>query len=217
MKSAAFTKTYDSRTVLSMPEFNWEQGNVTAVIGANGSGKSTLGKVLSGIECADKKTAILTGGTVGYLPQKPYALRMSVEKNILLNGTDRSRADEMMEALNLTALKRRRANLLSGGETAKMALARLLMKRYDLLILDEPAAAVDMESTAAAEQLIRSYAEEFRAAVVLITHSMSQALRLSDQVIYLEHGKLVEFGDTLSVLKHPKTQELQRFLDFYGT
>lgn len=217
MKSAAFTKTYSGRLVLTMPEMIWEPGSITAVIGANGSGKSTLGKVFCGVERADGKRSVLADCSVGYLPQKPYALRMSVEKNILLNGGDRTAADEMMNALNLTTLRKSRANRLSGGETAKMSLARLLMKQYDLLILDEPTAAMDLESTAAAERLIDSYAEKKKAAVLLITHSLSQAMRLSERVLYLESGNMKEFGKTKLLLKEPKTAELQRFLAFYGT
>lgn len=217
MKSVAFTKSYAGRVVLSMPEFEWNPGTITAVIGANGSGKSTLGKILSGVLAPDEKRPILSGCEIGYLPQKPYALRMSVEKNILLNGNDSALAEQLMDALNLTALRKGRANRLSGGETAKMALARILMRRYDLLIVDEPTAAMDMESTAAAEQIIRSYAKKHDCAVVLITHSLSQAMRLSDQTLYLDGGKLVEFGDTAAVLKTPQTKQLKRFLDFYGT
>lgn len=217
MKSAAFSKTYAGRCVLNMPEFEWKPGTITAVIGANGSGKSTLGKVLSDVLRSDGKRTVLTGCKIGYLPQKPYALRMSVEKNIFLNGDDRALADQMMEALNLLPLRKRRANRLSGGETSKMALARILMNRYDLLILDEPTAAMDMESTAAAERLIRSYARERNSALVLITHSLSQAMRVSDWTIYLESGKLLEFGNTRTILKSPKTPELQRFLAFHGT
>ena len=216
MKSAPFTKSYNGRCVLSVPELEWNPGTITAVIGANGSGKSTLGKVLSGVARSDEKRPVLTGCEIGYLPQKPYALRMSVEKNILLNGSDHALANQMMDALNLTPIRRNRANRLSGGETAKMALARILMRHYDLLILDEPTAAMDMESTAAAEQLIKTYAKNHNCAVIFITHSLSQAIRMSDCTLYLEAGKRIESGETGTVLKAPKTPELKHFLDFYG-
>ena len=78
-----------------------------------------------------------------------------VRRNVLLNGGDPARAEELLRALGLETLARQRAWKLSGGETAKMALCRILMGRYGLLILDEPTAALDMESTLAAEELIR--------------------------------------------------------------
>ena len=216
MKTRAFSKTYGKRTVLELPELTLPQGEITAVIGANGSGKSTCAKVLAGIERADDKKPILSGVSVGYLPQKSFSFRMSTEKNILTNGTDRTRAAELMKTLSIDALAKQSAKKLSGGETARMALCRILMRRYDLLILDEPTAAMDMESTLAAEQLIRETCKETGCAVLLITHSVSQARRIADRVLVLHQGKLVEQGATETVLSSPSKEETRRFLDFYG-
>ena len=216
MKTRAFSKTYGKRTVLELPELTLPQGEITAVIGPNGSGKSTCAKVLAGIERSDDKKPILSGVSVGYLPQKSFSFRMSTEKNILTNGTDRTRAAELMKTLSIDALAGQSAKKLSGGETARMALCRILMKTYDLLILDEPTAAMDMESTLAAEQLIRETCKETGCAVLLITHSISQARRIADRVLVLHQGKLVEQGATEAVLSSPSKEETRRFLDFYG-
>ena len=155
MKTTAFTKTYNRRVVLYLPELELPKGKITAIIGPNGSGKSTFAKILAGIERSDEKKPILSGVKVGYLPQKSFPFRMSTEKNILQNGNDPARARELMHALGIEALAGQSAKKLSGGETARMALCRILMSRYDLLILDEPTTAMDMESTLAAEKLIR--------------------------------------------------------------
>ncbi len=216
MKISAFTKTYGKRAVLSLPELELPQGKITAVIGPNGSGKSTLAKVLAGIERADGKKEILPGVSVGCLAQKSFPFRMSTEKNILQNGNDPVRARELMKALGIEALAGQSAKKLSGGETARMALCRILMRRYDLLILDEPTAAMDMESTLAAEKLIRSACAEQGCALLLITHSVSQARRLADRVIVLHRGELVEQGDAAQVLSEPKREQTGRFLEFYG-
>ena len=80
MKTTALTKTYSRRVVLSLPELDLPEGKITAVIGPNGSGKSTFAKVLSGIEAADDRRAILSGVSVGYLPQKSFPFRMSTER-----------------------------------------------------------------------------------------------------------------------------------------
>lgn len=216
MKTTAFTKTYAGRTVLSLPELELLQACITAVIGPNGSGKSTLAKILAGIERADEKRPILSGVSVGYLPQKSFPFRMSTEKNILQNGNDPVRARALMKELGIDALAGQSAKKLSGGETARMALCRILMRPYDLLILDEPAAAMDMESTLAAESLIRKYCTETGCAVLLITHSIGQARRLSDQLLFLQGGKLIEQGQTSPLLSVPQCEETKRFLEFYG-
>lgn len=216
MKTTAFTKTYWERVVLSLPELELQRGQITAIIGPNGSGKSTFAKVLAGIERADNNRSILSGVSVGYLPQKSFPFRMSTEKNILQNGNDPVRARALMKELGIDALAGQSAKKLSGGETARMALCRILMRPYDLLILDEPAAAMDMESTIAAESLIRKYCTETGCAVLLITHSIGQARRLSDRLLFLQGGKLIEQGQTSQLLSVPQCEETKRFLDFYG-
>ena len=216
MITGAFTKTYNGRVVLSLPELELPEGRITAVIGSNGSGKSTFAKILAGIERADDKKPILSGGSVGYLPQKSFPFRMSTEKNILQNGNDPARAEKLMKTLGIEALAGQSAKKLSGGETARMALCRILMRRYDLLILDEPTTAMDMESTLTAEKLIREICDEQGCALVLITHSVSQARRIADRVLVLNQGKLVEQGECEQVLNEPGQEETRRFLDFYG-
>ena len=216
MKTNAFSKTYGRRRVLELPELTLPEGQITAVIGPNGSGKSTYAKVLAGIERADDKKPILSGVSVGYLPQKSFPFRMSTEKNILTNGIDRARAAALMKALSIDALARQSAKKLSGGETARMALCRILMRPYDLLILDEPTTAMDMESTLAAERLIRETCRETGCAVLLITHSISQARRIADRVLVLQRGELVEQGECQQVLSSPRQEQTRSFLDFYG-
>ena len=216
MKISAFSKTYEGRQVLDFPGMDVAPGKIYAVIGANGSGKSTFARVLSGIQSPDKRTKLLDSGTVGYMPQKNYAYRMSTRANILLNGKDVSRAEAMMDALQLRHLENKRADKLSGGETARMALARLMMKRYDLVLLDEPTAAMDMETTLLSEKLIVEYVRETGCALILVTHSLQQARRVADEVWYFHKGKLLESGPEQDVLYAPKKEETRQFLEFYG-
>ena len=213
----AFTKTYDGVMVLDFPGLSLQPGKIYSIIGANGSGKSTFAKILSGVLPADRKaTPVENSLSVGYMPQKNYAFRMSVRSNILLGGKDEEKAQALMKALQLSHLSRQRADRLSGGETARMALARLMMKSFQLLILDEPTAAMDMETTLLAERQIRNYVEESGCALILVTHSLQQARRLSDETLFFRQGLLVEQGPSDRVLNAPQTAELKQFLEFYG-
>ena len=216
MNTYAFAKTYAGRKVLDLPEIPLKSGAVTAVIGANGSGKSTMARILAGIEPADGNTRVTDALRVGYLPQKPFAFRMTVEQNLALNGGTEAQRTELLEALGLASLRRSRAKRLSGGETAKMALARSLLGTYDLLILDEPTAAMDMASTLSAEKLISDYARNTGCAVLLITHSLQQARRIADEALYLETGKRIEQGPAETLLTTPKEEKTRQFLEFYG-
>ncbi len=216
MKIHAFSKTYDSRTVLDFPGMELQTGKIYAVIGANGSGKSTLAKILAGILPADQKEKHGDGGSIGYMPQKNYAFRMSTRANILLNGRDEARAGKLIDSLQLRHLESKRADKLSGGETARMALARLMMKAYDMVLLDEPTAAMDMETTLLSEKLIVEYVRETGCALILVTHSLQQARRIADEVWYFHRGKLLEAGAKDQVLYQPVMAETRQFLDFYG-
>lgn len=216
MNISSFSKTYDGRTVLDFSGMDLQPGNIYAIIGANGSGKSTFAKILAGILPADNKGRVLNSSRIGYMPQKSYAFRMTTKANLLLNGRDEARANDLMDAIQLRHLENERADKLSGGETARMALARLMMRSYNLLILDEPTAAMDMETTLLSEKLIVDYVRETGCALILVTHSLQQARRIADDVLYFHNGKLLESGPKEQVLYQPAAAETQQFLKFYG-
>ena len=216
MNIPPFSKTYEGRRVLNFPGMEVKPGRIYAVIGANGSGKSTFGKILAGIQSGDKRSVRSDYGTVGYMAQKNYAFRMSTKANILLNGRDTARAEALMDAIQIRHLENKRADRLSGGETARMALVRLMMKRYDLVILDEPTAAMDMETTLLSEKLTLDYVQETGCALILVTHSLQQARRVADEVWYFHKGDLLEAGAKEQVLYEPQKAETRQFLEFYG-
>ena len=216
MKIAAFTKTYEGRRVLDFPGLELQPGLIYALIGANGSGKSTFAKILAGVLPADKKGRYSDALSVGYMPQKNYAFKLSTVSNIMLNGSDFARAEQLMERLQLKHLEKKRGNRLSGGETARMALARLMMKSYELVILDEPTAAMDMETSSLSEEMIVDYVKETGCTLLLVTHSLQQAKRIADRVLYFHKGQLMEQGEKETVLYNPQRSETRQFLEFYG-
>lgn len=217
MKINPCTKTYGGRAVLSFPGLELEAGRIYAVVGANGSGKSTFARLTAGAIPPDGGGRVLDKSvTLGYMPQRSYPFRLTVRRNILLAGGTAQRAEELMEALGLTHLANQRAGGLSGGETARMALARVLMRPCDLLILDEPTASMDMESAILAERLVLACREETGCAVLLITHDLQQARRLADEALFFHRGQLWEAGPADRVLFSPERPETRRFLEFYG-
>ena len=216
MNVPAFSKTYDGVKVLDFPGMSFEKGRIYAILGANGSGKSTFAKILSGMLPSDQKKTVRLGSGLGYLPQKNYAFRMSVRDNLMLNGTDAARADALLDALQIRHLQHKKADRLSGGETARMALARIMMKSYNVLILDEPTAAMDIETTILSEKLIQQYVQETGCTLLMITHSLQQAKRIADDLLFFHEGMLLEHGAKENLLTSPQTKELRQFLEFYG-
>ena len=216
MRVSAFRKTYDGVPVLQFPGMEFEQGKIYAILGANGSGKSTFAKIMAGMLPSDQKKSVISCGKLGYLPQKNYAFRMSVKDNLMLNGKDANRAERLMHALQIQHLQNKRADCLSGGETARMAMARIMMKPYEVLILDEPTAAMDIETSMLSEQLIVQYVQETGCSLILITHSLQQAKRIADEILFFHKGIVLEHGDKEQVLQTPATEEFRQFIEFYG-
>ena len=217
MTSESIRKTYGRRVVLDVPALTLRPGRLCAVIGANGSGKSTLVRILAGAIPPDSGAPALRGDiSVGYMPQKSYPFRMSVLRNVMLAEKDRDKARALLEELGIAHLARERASRLSGGETARMALARLLMQKHELLLLDEPTASMDMESTILAEKRLVKECRENGCAVLLVTHSLQQARRIADDAIFLYEGRIAEQGAAERVLYTPERSETRQFLDFFG-
>ena len=210
----ALKKTYQGQVVLDIPSMEIADGSITAICGQNGSGKSTLAKILAGIEKPDSagKAEIssrsseaanpdvsATARSVGYLPQQSYAFHMSITSNLMLNKDSKktkqenlAQAQQLLKEIGLESMAKKNAKKLSGGETQKMALARLLMKSYDMIILDEPTASMDTASIPTAEKMICDYQHRTGCTILIITHSPEQAQRLASHTIHLEGGKLCE-------------------------
>lgn len=180
-------KTYNNQVVLDLTNFSIDNGKITAITGPNGSGKSTLARILAGIISSDDKT-INCKMKVAYLPQKPYVFDLTLEKNILINGGDREKCEKLINSFGITYLKSKRAKGFSGGEQQKLALARLMMKDYDLVILDEPTSAMDEKSQNVAEKIILEYAKN--KTLVIITHDKSQISKIADKTIFMNNGKI---------------------------
>ncbi len=198
MKIPAMKKTYRGQVVLDLPELEIPQGSMIAVCGENGNGKSTFGKILAGIIKDDNKNIFAPELKVGYMTQRAFAFRLSVRRNLMLNADasfskeeNIKRAEELMKAMGIQDAADKNAAKLSVGQTQRMALARLLMKKYDVIILDEPTASLDTETTLKAEQLILEYHKQTGCTVFLITHQREQAERICDSVWCFTDGKLI--------------------------
>ncbi len=206
-------KYYQHKLALSVPFMSLEQGRIYALAGANGSGKTTLLHILNLLEQPSAGEVEFLGqridnwgdllplrGQIAGVLQEPYLWNSSVLGNVTLGLSWRGCSKRESQKLGLQALasvglagfERRRAVQLSGGEAKRVALARALAINPRVLLLDEPAANVDAESTGLIERVILKLNREQGTSVVFSTHDFSQAYRLADQVIVLAGGQPVE-------------------------
>ena len=208
---------FGSRVVLEIPDLQFVPGRRYGLIGENGSGKTTLIRMLAGTSKPTSGTiGGLDGRTVGYLPQSPYAFSFSVLENVALALEGHKDAKEIAEnalvAVGMEGLMEARGDRLSGGEAQRMALARVLVREYDVLLLDEPTSSTDVRSMDLIEQTLKEYVQRTQCTLIFSTHSPAQALRLGDEVLYLEKGKLVEQGLAQTVFHAPQDERTKAFL-----
>lgn len=217
-------KTYGDQTVLDIDAFEFEAGTTYAVVGPNGAGKSTLLRIIAGtLDASEGTVAIPSGLSVGYLPQKPYVFGFSVFKNIAMAldnaGLDKNQVkhavDEALEAVGMSDFAQARGTSLSGGEAQRVALARLLVARHDVLLLDEPTSAMDIKGTVAVEQALSDYLQRNNTTLIVSTHAPSQALRVTEQAVVLVDGKIAETDATAKVLENPSDERVAEFLSYW--
>lgn len=197
--------------LLARARLSIEAGRATAVVGANGAGKSTLLKFLGFLlpmSCAEFEffdTPVRPGDAqwqrlrrqTTYVAQSPFLFRGTVWENVAYGlvargRVDRRRVEEALARVGLSALARRNAQRLSGGEAQRVAWARALAIDPPVYLLDEPTANADREFAAVAEEIVRELVSRGRT-VVFSTHSPAQAYRLASRILSFRGGQLLPF------------------------
>lgn len=176
--------------VLSDVDFHIERGEIVTVVGPNGSGKSTLIRALIGLERPTTGTVERAPGLViGYVPQRLHidaSLPMTVRRFLSLPRRVRDAdAAAALERTGVGGLERRQLVGLSGGQFQRVLLARALLARPDILILDEATQGLDQPGTAAFYRLVEEVRTETGAAVLMVSHDLHVVMAASDRVICL--------------------------------
>jgi len=213
---------------------------ITAIMGPSGCGKSTFLRCLNRmnglIEGARLEGRILLDGEdiysngidvfglrkrVGMVFQKPNPLPKSIFENVayglrvhgIRDGIE-ERVERALKDANLWEEVKdklsRSAFELSGGQQQRLCIARCLVLEPEVLLLDEPASALDPISTARLEELLHKLKERYT--IVIVTHNLQQAARVSDFVAFMYLGEIVEFGETARVFTNPKDERTERYL-----
>jgi ABC-2 type transport system ATP-binding protein len=209
IETCRLTKRYGDVLAVDRVDLRVEPGEVYALLGLNGAGKTTLIRMLLGMVHVTEGAASLLGGpvvpggtrpwaNVGYLVESPSAYpELTVRENLevarrLRRLEDGELVDEAIERLGLTRYARRRAAHLSSGNLQRLGLAKALLHRPSLLILDEPGNALDPAGQLEIRQLLRDLADAHGATVFLSSHSIGEVARTANRVGILHGGRLLE-------------------------
>ena len=232
-------KSFDSLTVLEDISLSVERGDVISIIGPSGSGKSTLLRCACFLERADggdilydSQYAVKDGVYASKADLNRFRTKFglvfqnfqlfphySVLKNIteapILHGENRdevqARGLELMRKMGLEGKENAYPYQLSGGQQQRVAIARALAMRPEVLFFDEPTSALDPELTGEVLKVIRQLAEE-KMTMVVVTHEMPFARAVSNQVIFMAGGVIVEQGDPEAVFGNPREERTKQFL-----
>lgn len=225
---------YDGEAALEVPEIKICKGEVLALIGPNGAGKSTLLRVLALLEPPTSGSLLFHGHPIAWGSRDLLAMRRrlacvfqeallcdtTVEANAALGLRLRRRphaevatqVGTWLERLAVTHLADRRAGTLSGGEAQRVSLARAFAIQPEVLLLDEPFAALDPPTRAELVVLLQALLREAGCTTVFVTHDREEALRLGDRIAVMMDGRIRQLGRPSEVFGHPASEEVARFV-----
>ena len=216
-------KTADGVLPLEV-SFQLEQGQFLSVYGNSGAGKTTLLRILAGLT-ETEKSEIAVGGkvwdssaakihfpvqkrSVGFVFQD-FALfpNLTVRENLeyaLQKNNDRKITGELLEMMELQAFQNSKPQHISGGQKQRVALARAIIRKPEILLLDEPLSALDDEMRLKLQDYILKIHRHFKLTTILVSHHLPEIFKLSDKVIFLEKGKIKKEGSPAHVFSEDK-------------
>ena len=233
-------KQFGNNLILEDINFTINKGEAVSLIGPSGSGKSTIlrciadletltgGKILieghnlqdKGIDKKIKKELLLKTGMI--FQNFNLFPHMTVKDNIvktlrIVKKTDVKKAEEIaekvLETVGLADKKDNFPNELSGGQKQRVAIARGLALEPDILLFDEPTSALDPELVKEVLDIIRKLKKERKMTMLIVSHEMKFVREISDEVIVMENGKILEKGTVEKIFENPETQRVKEFLN----
>ncbi|CAM4336694.1 ATP-binding cassette domain-containing protein [Paenibacillus alkaliterrae] len=206
------------------------KGKFTCLLGPSGCGKTTLLRIIAGLEQTDSGTVMLDGRNITMQPSakrnfgivfQSYALfpNLTVSENVGygLKGKQpkrqiEERVQEMLELVGLAAVRDRYPAQLSGGQQQRVALARAIALSPDILLLDEPLSALDAKVRVMLREQLCELQERLGITTVMVTHDQEEALTMADQIVVMDHGRIVQIGTPQDVYDKPNTPFVADFI-----
>jgi putrescine transport system ATP-binding protein len=225
------TKRFGKVTAVDGVDLEIEQGEFFALLGPSGSGKTTLLRLLAGFELPEEGKVVIAGRDVAQVPPydrpvnmvfQAYALfpHLSVAKNVAFGlemerrpkAEIRERVSEALALVELAGFENRKPDQLSGGQRQRVAIARAIVKRPELLLLDEPLAALDRRLREKTRAELRALQQRLGLTFVMVTHDQDEALALATRIAVMEHGRIAQVGTPAELYERPASRFVAEFL-----
>ena len=222
-------KSFDGVSVLKDISIQVEDGEIVSILGPSGCGKTTLLNIILGIVEADAGTIVYNGEDLtrtvmekrGFnIVFQDYALfpNLNVYRNItygLKNKPGISSKEEVEELIHLLGLEdhlNKRVDQLSGGQKQRVALARTMVMKPRILLLDEPLSALDGVIKESIKDRIKTIAREYHLTTIIVTHDPEEALTLSDRVLIIDQGTIAQYGRPAEIIQKPENDFVRKFI-----
>ena len=222
-------KSYEGIEVLKNINLKIEKGEIVSILGPSGCGKTTLLNLILGLTQVGEGRIIFDGEDITQMPMEKrgfnivfqdYALfpNLNVYENIvygLKNKPNISTTKEVQDLINLLGLGKhltKKIEELSGGQKQRTALARTLVMKPKILLLDEPLSALDGVIKESIKQKIKEIARDFKLTTIIVTHDPEEALTLSDKVLIVNEGQISQFGTPEEIIKKPANDFVSEFI-----
>ncbi len=231
LELANIRKTFGSTTALSETTLTVEPGSLMALLGPSGCGKTTTLRVIAGFESPDAGAVLLNGQDVTRVPPfrrglgmvfQNYSLfpHMSIFDNIAFGlkmakvsaPEAGRRVADILKLVHLQGMEDRLPHQLSGGQQQRVALARSLVTRPNVLLLDEPLGALDKNLRESMQFELRRLQQGLGITSILVTHDQEEALTVSDKIAVMNHGKILQVGTPADIYARPRTRFVSEFL-----
>ena len=211
----------EGKALLQNTSLSLSGEGITVFLGANGAGKTIFLKLLAGLltPCSgtitsNKKTLAIK--TCSFVSQEPVILRRTVLKNMLfvlqrITPEESTLAKELLRMMGLNNKENQNALTLSAGERQRLCLARAIITNPEILLLDEPTANIEPNSTTLIEKYLIQKVRSFRK-IFFVTHDINQARRLADEIVFIDTGRVIEHSSSETFFKNPKTKEARKYI-----
>ena len=222
-------KSYDQTMILNGISLSIETGEIVSILGPSGSGKTTLLNCILGITDVDSGSVVFDGRDVTGVSMEnrgfnivfqDYALfpNLNAYENItygLKNKPGISTQQEVNELIELLGLSQhldKHIDQLSGGQKQRVALARTMVMKPKILLLEEPLSALDGVIKESIKEKIKTIAKEFQLTTIIVTHDPEEALTLSDRVLIMKDGMISQYAKPRDIIEHPENSFVKEFI-----